>query len=108
MKQFQRTVESFTCENCETFVKGNGYTNHCPQCLYSKHVDRFPGDRNSTCGGLMKPVDVCVHAGIIVDVIQECVRCNHQHTNKLSDGDNQDALITIMAEQAEKRAKGLL
>lgn len=108
MKQFQRTVEDFTCEQCGTFVEGNGYTNHCPQCLYSKHVDRFPGDRVSTCGGLMKPVDVIVHAGTIVDVIQECQRCKHRHTNKVSDQDNQEVLMQVMAEQAEKRAKGLV
>ena len=28
-------------------MKGNGYTNHCPKCLWSKHVDINPGDRGA-------------------------------------------------------------
>ena len=58
MKRFSRRTEDFTCEHCGTKVKGNGYTNHCPQCLYSKHVDINPGDRLSDCGGLMEPIDI--------------------------------------------------
>ncbi|HCR42265.1 TPA: hypothetical protein DIV45_02815, partial [Patescibacteria group bacterium] len=38
-KNFIRTKEDFTCENCGHRVKGSGYTNHCPKCLYSQHVD---------------------------------------------------------------------
>ncbi|MST04461.1 MAG: RNHCP domain-containing protein [Candidatus Pacebacteria bacterium] len=53
---FIKVKEDFVCENCKTEVKGNGYTNHCPVCLYSKHVDVDPGDRLSKCGGLMKPM----------------------------------------------------
>ncbi|HYC79501.1 MAG TPA: RNHCP domain-containing protein, partial [Candidatus Binatia bacterium] len=56
MKLFQRTPENFVCENCGTKVSGNGYTNHCPNCLYSKHVDNNPGDRLNKCHGLMEPI----------------------------------------------------
>ena len=42
---FTRKVEDFTCEHCGREVHGNGYTNHCPHCLHSKHVDVNPGDR---------------------------------------------------------------
>jgi hypothetical protein len=31
------------------------YRNHCPACLWSKHVDVQPGDRAATCRGLMRP-----------------------------------------------------
>ncbi|MEK7158524.1 MAG: RNHCP domain-containing protein, partial [Patescibacteria group bacterium] len=44
-RTFQRRVEDFTCESCGAQVTGDGYTNHCPQCLVSKHVDVYPGDR---------------------------------------------------------------
>lgn len=52
--------ESFTCEFCQKEVglhsKGSA-RNHCPYCLYSKHVDEEkPGDRLATCHGLMKPI----------------------------------------------------
>ena len=54
MKQFTMRDESFTCENCHKEVKPLGYTarDHCPYCLYSKHVDINPGDRQNTCKGL--------------------------------------------------------
>lgn len=54
-KRFIRRIEDFVCENCGEHIKGSGYTNHCPNCLYSKHVDINPGDRMSECGGMMKP-----------------------------------------------------
>ena len=40
--KFKRKKENFVCENCGAEVKGDGFTNHCPKCLYSKHVDIFP------------------------------------------------------------------
>jgi len=44
-KKFQKRIENFTCEKCGLFVKGTGYTDHCPNCLWSKHMDINPGDR---------------------------------------------------------------
>ncbi|MGC8981457.1 MAG: RNHCP domain-containing protein [Minisyncoccia bacterium] len=57
-KKFQRRIEDFRCERCGTFVKGTGYIDHCPNCLWSKHVDINPGDRKANCGGMMKPKGV--------------------------------------------------
>ncbi|HLL91284.1 MAG TPA: RNHCP domain-containing protein, partial [Tepidisphaeraceae bacterium] len=56
--RFTRQVEDFTCGHCGRSVRGNGYTNHCPGCLWSRHVDVNPGDRAAACGGLMEPVAV--------------------------------------------------
>lgn len=54
--------ESFVCENCKKTVTPHpdgSARNHCPFCLYSKHVDAdFPGDRAATCHALMAPVDI--------------------------------------------------
>ena len=36
-RNFQRHVEDFECEHCGAFVEGDGYTNHCPACLWCKH-----------------------------------------------------------------------
>ena len=57
-RRFARTVEDFVCEKCGTQVEGDGYTNHCPHCLWSRHVDVNPGDRKATCKGMMEPVAV--------------------------------------------------
>lgn len=83
---FIKVKEDFICENCKTKVKGNGYTNHCPSCLYSKHVDIDPGDRLSKCGGLMKPIEYEVKNGE-TSVVQECLKCGHKKKNKLSPED---------------------
>ena len=47
MKLFSKKDESFVCENCKKEVEVLNYTSrdHCPFCLYSKHVDINPGDR---------------------------------------------------------------
>src|SRR5262245_24885788 len=53
--------ESFKCVNCRAFigptVSGGKHRNHCPLCLYSRHVDdKRPGDRASICGAKMAPI----------------------------------------------------
>lgn len=52
--------ESFICEHCGFEVSphpSGSARNHCPKCLYSKHVDEdSPGDRLATCYGLMEPI----------------------------------------------------
>ena len=69
MKQFQRKKENFVCEHCGQEVIGNGYTNHCPSCLHSKHVDINPGDRAETCGGLMEPVDLELKTRVLQGIL---------------------------------------
>ena len=48
MKKFNMIDESFICENCGKKVTKLGYTarDHCPYCLYSKHLDINPGMSN--------------------------------------------------------------
>ena len=93
-KKFQRKIEDFVCENCGAKVKGNGYTNHCPICLCSKHVDINPGDRAATCGGLMKPIDIELKKGEYI-VVQKCVKCQHIRKNKVTGEDNMARVAEI-------------
>jgi len=83
MRKFQRTIEDFTCEKCGAFVKGNGYTNHCPDCLWSKHVDINPGDRLNHCQGLMKPVDI-LFKNQIWQLVHQCEKCGELKNIKLN------------------------
>lgn len=85
-KKFQRTIEDFTCGHCGETVTGNGYTNHCPHCLYSRHVDINPGDRAESCGGLMQPVDI-QNKGSEWVIVHQCVKCNTQRRCKSLPGD---------------------
>ncbi|MFA7309274.1 MAG: RNHCP domain-containing protein [Candidatus Paceibacterota bacterium] len=96
---FTRNKENFVCGHCGAAVAGDGYTNHCPQCLWSKHVDVDPGDRMATCDGLMEPVSL---EGSTPDYVitQRCVRCGHVRRNKLQTGDSPDAVIALAKKQA--------
>ncbi|MDR3208951.1 MAG: RNHCP domain-containing protein [Rickettsiales bacterium] len=95
-KRFQRKIEDFICENCGAKVAGNGYTNHCPECLCSKDVDINPGDRASACGGLMRPVAVEVGKDGFV-ILHECAKCGKKRRNKSAENDNFDTILKIMS-----------
>ncbi len=86
-RKFQRKIEDFTCENCGEEISGSGYTNHCPVCLWSKHVDINPGDRLNSCGGLMKPIDAYFKSQEWY-LIQQCQKCGEQKKIKISPKDN--------------------
>jgi rubrerythrin len=93
-KQFERRVEDFVCSNCGAEVVGNGYTNHCPECLWSKHVDVNPGDRSANCGGMMEPVSLEKKNGSFY-IVHECEKCGHVKNNKTVEGDNFDVLVKL-------------
>lgn len=94
MKKFTKKVENFICENCGKSVIGNGYTNHCPFCLYSKHVDINPGDRSCTCGGLMKPIEIQQKNGEFV-ILHKCIKCGFERKNKVQENDDINKIIEI-------------
>ncbi len=93
-KRFQRNTEDFTCTHCGLEVLGDGYTNHCPECLWSQHVDVNPGDRASVCGGLMRPIGLETHKGK-QRVVQKCEVCGFLNRNKLNSKDNQETVIKL-------------
>ena len=94
MKRFTKIIEDFTCLHCGHFVHGNGYTNHCPECLWSRDVDINPGDRASDCGGMMRPVALTTDGDefIITHKCEKCGKMRRQHT---SQNDNMDAIIRL-------------
>jgi hypothetical protein len=93
-KLFQKKVEDFTCEHCGEAVKGDGYTNHCSKCLWSKHVDINPGDRASVCGGMMRPIKVETEKGKYV-LTYHCEKCNFERRKKVEKEDNFDEVLKI-------------
>lgn len=98
MSRFKKTKENFICENCGMEVKGTGYTNHCPACLWSKHVDITPGDRQEKCWGLMKPIGGG-KKGKSYYIIQKCIKCGFERKNKLQKNDNFDKFVEITSNQ---------
>jgi ribosomal protein L37E len=95
MKSFIKRKEDFLCENCGEKVRGNGYTNHCPKCFFSKHVDINPGDRACDCGGLMEPIAILQKNGEF-SILHRCVKCGFERKNKISDEDDRDELYKLM------------
>lgn len=100
-KKFQRTIEDFICENCGAKVQGDGYTNHCPICLWSKHVDINPGDRENICGGLMKPIDAFFESQNWY-LIQKCQKCKEEKKIKISQDDNIAVVKSILKLKAKE------
>jgi hypothetical protein len=94
-KGFTKNKEDFTCENCGIFIEGNGYTNHCHECFYSKHVDIAPGDRAADCGGLMKPTAVSGPTSALV-ITHTCLSCGFTRNNKVQEGDNMVKLVQLV------------
>jgi hypothetical protein len=92
--KFKRVTEDFTCENCGFGIKGNGFTNHCPKCLYSKHVDIFPGDRSEGCGGLMEPIGA-EKSGGEWSLIHRYLKCKKTQKNRISEEDDFEEIIRI-------------
>jgi len=93
-RKFQKKVEDFTCEKCGFSVKGTGYTNHCPKCLWSKHVDVNPGDREEKCCGMMSPIKVETEGGEFV-ITHKCVKCGLEKRKKVEKTDDFDEVIKV-------------
>ena len=96
MKRFNMKDESFICKNCKNLVKKLEYSarDHCPNCLYSMHVDVNPGDRLNTCMGLLKPIGIEKYRDTY-KIIYECEKCKTIHKNIMANDDNMDLIIEL-------------
>ena len=101
MGKFIKNKEDFTCEHCGETVKGTGYTNHCPKCLWSKHVDVNPGDREEGCGGMMKPEKVVSKKDTFV-LTHICQKCGFERNQTLSRDDNFDQVLAVVKSANER------
>ena len=97
---FQRRIEDFECAECGVQVHGTGYTNHCPRCLWSRHVDIDPGDRRATCKGMMRPLRVDTRQGEYV-LVHRCVQCGAERRNRTAPDDSFHAILAIVRRSAE-------
>lgn len=91
----------FICENCGLTVvppeSGTMHRNHCPHCLYSRHVDMRIGDRRSGCRGLMEPIGIWVPARKDWSIIHRCTKCGFIRTNRIAGDDNEMLLLSLAA-----------
>lgn len=94
---FIKNKENFVCEKCGAEIIGDGFTNHCPKCLWSKHVDINPGDRKADCRGMMKPIKFEKEKDEYV-FTHRCLICNYEKRNKISAADDFDKAISIVSQ----------
>ncbi len=83
--------DSFKCENCHKQITKHpewSARNHCPYCLYSKHLDeKFPWDRVSDCWWLMEPIDIDYKKNKWNMVKHRCEKCWKEILNKIASDD---------------------
>jgi hypothetical protein len=101
----------FICVHCQNLVSA-GYVvagvnnrNHCPYCLWSRHLDwRRAGDRLSACKGSMQPIGLTVKKtrqkyglrsqGELM-LIHRCLECGKIAINRIAADDDSQRVVGI-------------
>jgi hypothetical protein len=92
--------QSFTCGHCKRFVgllpSGGRQRNHCPFCLYSRHVDeRRPGDRASACKSLMAPIGAFQRPNGEHCIVHKCLGCDFERFNRIGADDDFELVLSL-------------
>ncbi|GIV65678.1 MAG: hypothetical protein KatS3mg047_0071 [Bellilinea sp.] len=110
-KRYNPSQKDFTCKHCGNWVSVNpilsgvSNRNHCPYCLWSRHLDLFAaGDRMSACKGGMKPIGLTIKRqrkkyGSFLQgelmLIHHCIECGTVSINRLAADDDADLLLSV-------------
>lgn len=103
----------FSCSHCGGWVETSGsigtqHRNHCPSCLWSKHLDQgMPGDRESSCGSGMEPVGLVFKKEKLnkygpqrrgeIMVVHHCMGPDGKiSANRIAGDDNPNAILDIL------------
>lgn len=104
--------QSFRCLHCgmevpcDSLVAGVQNRNHCPYCLWSRHLDgRVAGDRRSACRAAMQPVGLTVKRsrnkygserdGELM-IIHQCSVCAKLSINRIAADDDDTKLLELI------------
>lgn len=74
---------------------GTAHRNHCPRCLWSRHVDLRTGDRMAVCRGMMEPAGIWVAERGEWTIIHRCVKCGFLRANRIAGDDSEMALLSL-------------
>jgi hypothetical protein len=75
---------------------GTRHRNHCPNCLWSRHLDDdVPGDRDAACAGAMEPVAVSVRGDGEWALVHRCSGCDAIRLNRIAGDDNPLTLMHL-------------
>ena len=95
-----RGPSTFRCRHCGLDVPldavGTAHRNHCPSCLWSRHVDDSPGDRAADCGAAMEPLSIAVRGDGEWVLVHRCTGCGVLHLNRTAGDDNVYVLLQLI------------
>lgn len=95
-----RGPSSFRCRHCGLDVPldavGTTHRNHCPSCLWSRHVDDSPGDRAADCGAAMEPLAIAVRGDGEWVLVHRCTGCGVLHLNRTAGDDNVYVMLQLV------------
>lgn len=96
-KNFKMIDESFTCQVCNKEILPLGYTarDHCPHCLSSIHIDNNPGDRQSDCHGILRPIGIEKSKKGSYKIVYRCEKCKMVKKNIAAKDDNTNLIIKL-------------
>lgn len=101
-KKFTMKDENFACEVCGALVEKLNYTarDHCNKCLCSKHIDINPGDRKSSCKGVLAPIAIEKGKKDEFKIVYKCNKCGMIKKNIAAKDDNFDKMLEIMRQSS--------
>ncbi len=119
-------MSNFICLNCQKPVSeegqiGTAHRNHCPFCLWSRHIDQNrEGDRKAKCQAAMTPIGLTFkkekpdkydpqEKGEIM-LVHRCLGCGKISINRIAADDNAEQIMNILEkpERLDKKTVDLL
>jgi hypothetical protein len=98
-ERVEHLAATFRCAHCRmdvaTSAPGTQHRNHCPFCLWSRHVDDDPGDRAADCRAAMEPIAMTVRGDGEWVLIHRCTGCGVLHANRIAGDDNPLLLLRV-------------
>lgn len=101
----------FTCAHCRQYISANPFLsgvnnrNHCPYCLWSRHMDLYEaGDRLAACKAPMRPVGMTLKkthkkygssAQGELMLIHLCAECGKVSINRMAADDDAERALAV-------------
>jgi hypothetical protein len=102
----------FRCIRCGTYIlamhslSGVNHRNHCPWCLWSRHMDLYAaGDRLSACKAPMRPLGMAIKPGHNkyapgggeLMLVHQCEECGRLSLNRIAADDDVQAMLEVFS-----------
>jgi DNA-directed RNA polymerase subunit RPC12/RpoP len=106
-----RTFGDFRCIACgqyvsaDAFLSGVHHRNHCPYCLWSRHLDLFQaGDRLAACKARMQPLGLALKRAAKkygspaqgeLMLVHRCTQCGRVSINRIAADDSDCSVLEV-------------